>query len=76
VKLPWTLFPAGAMLDLFDGALRLDVVRDGKKWSATVRMGTTGGGVLFPATAATRDLAIKATEEWLRKHARQILGGG
>lgn len=77
-SLPWKLFPAGATLELFDGALRIDVVRepavDGKRWTATMRMGTAGDGVLFPASAPTRDLAIEATEAWLREHARKILG--
>ena len=67
--LPWQVYPAGALIVLFDGALAIYVVRAGDYWTATSTYFQRGNGALFPIRdVRTKATAMKFVEEWLRRH--------
>lgn len=74
MALDWKVYPSGADVMLFDGAMHIAVVQEGTRWSAMLRAEPPGSGMLFPTQKAlTREAAMRDIETWLREHAERLL---
>jgi len=75
IKLDWNVYPAGADILLFDGAMHLCVIQGGsRQWSAEVRIeGAAGGGALFICDKVSSKMkAMLEAEAWVFKHAKEL----
>jgi hypothetical protein len=74
MPLPWTRYPAGADIKLFDETMHIVIARTGKRYETSLALQPHGSGVLNVAgDAKTIDEAISNAEAWLAEHCRTIL---